>query len=127
MRGGDSPCFRRVATHPPSLPHQRILFGLLSAVVDERQQGECRVGPEPCRDHDADEQACLCPWTVVDDHSRPGAVEGEAGQPEQLDVVPQLGVVEPGDDAQSTVYYGIPSVFDEPDDSVHVLVLPLFS
>lgn len=110
---------QRVATHPPSLPHQRISLGLFVAVVDEHQERLCGAEHEERDSGDAGDRLPPRSRCVVDHDGPPGAEQCEHRQPEQLDVVPQLGVVEPGDEAQSTVYYGIPSVFDEPDDSVH--------
>lgn len=119
MRGGDSPCFRRVATHPPSLPRQRISLGLFVAEVDDHQEGRPSTEHEECDDGEAGDRFLPRSRRVVDHDGPPGAEQCEGPQSEQLDVAPQLRVVEPADEAQNAVYHGIPSVLDEPADSVH--------
>lgn len=130
MRGGDSPCFRRVATLSPSLPHQRIVHGLLMAVVDEHHEGERGAEREPRRDHELDDEVLLCSWAVVDDHGRPDAEERKCTQNQQLDAVPQLGSDETpkrDEDGIHHIHDVVPDVPHEPTESVHVLALPFFS
>ncbi len=116
---------RRVATHPPSLPTHRISFGLFGAAVDEHQKGLCRADHEECDDGDTGNRLPPGSWRVVDHDGRPHGAQHETRQANQLDVVPQFGVVEPIDEAQEAEHNGIPCIFDEPFDSVHGV--PFFS
>lgn len=110
---------RRVATHPPSLLLQRISLGLLTPVVDEHQERLCGTDHEECDAGDAGDRFPPRSRCVVDQDGRPGTEQCDHRQSKELDVVPQLGIVKPGDDAQDAESDGIPCIFYEPSDPIH--------